>query len=120
MLNSKRIRLVVDFVGVLIGAIIAAFAIEEFLVPCTILDGGVVGISIMINNLTRLPLSILTVVFNIPFLIIGSRKMGKMFIAKSAFGMAMFSVFLESFSKLKNATSEYLLAVSFGGVLLGI
>ncbi len=120
LLNSKKIRLIVDFAGILIGAVIAAFAIEEFLVPCTILDGGVVGIGIMINNLTRLPLSILTVVFNIPFLIVGSRKMGKMFIVKSAFGMAMFSVFLELFSKLKNATNEYLLAVSFGGVLLGI
>lgn len=32
--------------GIVLGAIIAAFAIEEFLVPCTILDGGVVGISI--------------------------------------------------------------------------
>lgn len=120
LLGSKKFRLVVDFVGILVGAVIAAFAIEEFLVPCTILDGGVVGIGIMINNLTRVPLSILTVVFNIPFLIVGSRKMGKMFIAKSAFGMAMFSVFLESFSKMKNATNEYLLAVSFGGVLLGI
>ncbi|MBQ1388571.1 MAG: YitT family protein [Clostridia bacterium] len=120
LLDSEKFRLAVDFIGILMGAVIAAFAIEEFLVPCTILDGGVVGISIMINNLTHLPLSVLTVVFNIPFLIIGSKKMGKMFIAKSAFGMAMFSVFLESFSKLKNATSEYLLAVSFGGVLLGI
>ena len=72
LLNNKRFRLVVDFVGIALGATIAAFAIEEFLVPCTILDGGVVGIGIMINNLTHLTLSILTVVFNIPFLIIGS------------------------------------------------
>ena len=35
-----------------LGAVIAAFAIEEFLVPNTILDGGVIGIGIMINNLT--------------------------------------------------------------------
>lgn len=120
LLNNKRFRLVVDFVGIALGATIAAFAIEEFLVPCTILDGGVVGIGIMINNLTHLTLSILTVVFNIPFLIIGSRKMGKMFIAKSAFGMAVFSAFLQLFAPLKNPTNEYLLAVCFGGVLLGV
>ena len=118
--NSKVILLAVEFVGMLIGAMIAAFAIEEFLVPCTILDGGVVGIGIMINNLTKIPLSVLTVVFNIPFLIIGSRKMGRMFIIKSAYAMALFSVFLEIFSKLESATDEYLLAVSFGGVILGI
>ena len=120
ILNNKKFRLAVDFVGILIGATIAAFAIEEFLVPCTILDGGVVGVGIMINNITSIPLSVLTVLFNIPFLIVGSKKMGKMFIIKSAFGMAVFSIFLELFSKLKNATSEYLLAVCFGGVLLGV
>ena len=120
VLDNKKFRLVVDFIGIALGAIIAAFAIEEFLVPCTIHDGGVVGIGIMINNLTNIPLSILTVVFNIPFLIIGSRKMGKMFIVKSAFGMAAFSAFLQIFAPLKNATNEYLLAVCFGGVLLGV
>ena len=119
ILSNKHFRLVVDFIGIAVGAIIAAFAIEEFLVPCTILDGGVVGIGIMINNLTAIPLSILTVIFNIPFLIIGSRKMGKMFIAKSAFGMIVFSLFLHICAHIEHVTNEYLLAVSFGGVLLG-
>lgn len=120
LIGNKKIMTVIDFIGITVGAIIAAFAIEEFLVPCTILDGGVVGIGIMINNLTQIPLSVLTVAFNIPFLIIGSRKMGKLFIIKSAVGMAVFSAFLEVFAELKNATAEYLLAVSFGGVLLGV
>ena len=81
--ESKLIRRIIDFIGIALGAVIAAFAIEEFLVPCTILDGGVVGIGIMINNLTNIPLSLLTVVFNVPFLVIGSRKMGRMFILKA-------------------------------------
>ncbi len=119
VLNNNRFILIIDFFGIVLGAIIAAFAIEEFLVPCTILDGGVVGISIMINNLMNVPLSILTVIFNIPFLIIGSRKMGKMFVIKSAFGMIVFSAFLQFFAPLKNATNDYILAVCFGGVLLG-
>ena len=120
LLNNKIVRVIVDFVGIVVGACVAAFAIEEFLVPCTILDGGVVGISIMVNNLTNIPLSILTVALNIPFLIIGSRKMGRMFIVKSSFAMIVFSVFLQIFAPLRNATNEYLLAVSFGGVLLGV
>ncbi len=120
MLKNKYIRKVIEFLGIAVGAVIATFAIEEFLVPCTILDGGVVGIGIMINNLTGISLSILTIIFNIPFLIIGTRKMGKMFIVKSAFGMTIFSVFLEIFAPMVNATDEYLLAVCFGGVILGI
>ena len=120
-IKSKRVfKYIFDYAVIAIGAIIAAFAIEEFLVPSTILDGGVVGISIMINNLVGVPLSILTIVLNIPFLIVGSRKMGKMFIAKSAFAMVVFSIALDVFAPLVDATEEILLAVSFGGVILGI
>jgi uncharacterized membrane-anchored protein YitT (DUF2179 family) len=120
MEKTAKVKILGDFLMLTIGSIIAAFAIEEFLVPCTILDGGVVGIGIMINNLTGISLSILTIVFNIPFLLIGSRKLGKMFIIKSGYAMAVFSVFLGIFEHFTNATSEYLLAVCFGGVLLGI
>ena len=62
ILSNKTVRLIVDFIGIAVGAVTAAFAIEEFLVPCTILDGGVVGIAIMINNLSGIPLGILTVI----------------------------------------------------------
>ena len=120
LLYNQKFRLIGEFFGILAGACIAAFAIEEFLVPCTILDGGVVGIGIMVNSLTGLSLSLLTVAFNIPFLIIGSRKMGKMFIVKSSFAMVTFSAFLEVFARLTDATHENLLAVCFGGVVLGI
>lgn len=117
--KSKKLNLVLDFVMITVGAIIAAFAIEEFLVPCTILDGGVIGIGIMVNNLTGISLSILTIVFNVPFLIIGARKMGYSFIIKSGFAMVVFSIFLEVFAPLSNITDQYLLAVCFGGVFLG-
>ena len=119
-MNNTYVKTFIDYVMLAIGAIIAAFAIEEFLVPNTILDGGVIGIGIMIKNLTGISLSILTIVLNVPFLLIGMRKLGKMFVVKSAFSMAVFSVFVEIFAPLANATSETLLAVSFGGVILGI
>ncbi|MBQ8924081.1 MAG: YitT family protein [Lachnospiraceae bacterium] len=120
IVTSKRLTTLLEFLIIGIGAIIAAFAIEEFLVPNTILDGGDVGMSIMINHLTGFSLSILTLCFNLPFLLIGYRKLGKTFILKSAYGMVIFSAFLKIFEKFANATSEYLLAVSFGGVILGV
>ena len=116
---NPKMRLFLDFLMLTVGSAIAAFAIEEFLVPCTILDGGVIGIGIMVNNLTHIPLSILTIVLNIPFLLIGSRKLGVTFIVKSGYAMAMFSIFLEVFAPWVNATDQYLLAVCFGGVILG-
>lgn len=117
---TKKLKTLFEFVMLTIGAVIAAFAIEEFLVPNTILDGGVIGIGIMINNLTGISLSILTIVLNVPFLIIGSRQLGKMFIVKAGYSMIVFSAFVEVFKNFQNATSETILAVCFGGVILGL
>ncbi len=120
MRRRITLDLFMEFVFITVGAVVAAFAIEEFLVGCTILDGGVVGIAIMLNTVFKIPLGLLTALLNLPFIIIGSRKLGKMFIAKSAYAMIVFSVFLEIFAPLKNMTNDYLLAVSFGGVILGL
>ncbi|MBD5396108.1 MAG: YitT family protein [Lachnospiraceae bacterium] len=118
--SKENMKEIFSYVTLVVGAMIAALSIEEFLVPCTILDGGVVGISIMINNLTRIPLGVLTMVLNLPFLIAGMRKLGTKFIIKSAVAMAVFSSSLEIFAPLTDMTRDYLLAVCFGGVFLGI
>ena len=122
--NGSFVRVAVkylwEYLMLALGAAIAAFAIEEFLVPCTILDGGVVGVSIMVNNLTGIRLSLLTLVLNIPFLMVGLKVLGRMFLMKAGFAMIMFSSFLEVFAPMVEMTDEYLLAVCFGGILLGI
>jgi uncharacterized membrane-anchored protein YitT (DUF2179 family) len=118
-MKKDILKKVFEYVMIFIGAVIAAFAIEEFLVPCTILDGGIVGVSIIINNLTGIKLGLLTFVLNIPFLIFGTKRLGHPFIIKSAYAMIIFSIFLEIFAEFVNATEEYLLAVCFGGVILG-
>ncbi|MCR4787094.1 MAG: YitT family protein [Lachnospiraceae bacterium] len=120
MESRQKIKIVTDIILIIAGAAIAAFAVEEFLVPNTILDGGVVGISIMVNALTNIPLGILTFLINLPFLIFGSFKLGKSFIVHSAVGMASFSVFVGIFEKWIEVTQVDLLAVVFGGVILGI
>ncbi len=108
------------FAMLILGAVIAALAIEAFLVPCTILDGGIVGISIMINNLSGISLGLMTLALNIPFLLMGMRKLGTKFIVKSAVAMVTFSSALEIFAHHIDITHEYLLAVCFGGVFLGV
>lgn len=122
MKKGSIFHLFFEFAMVALGAMVAAFAIEKFLVPNTILDGGVVGISIMINaKFPAIALGLLTFGINIPFLIVGMTRMGKLFIGKSAFGMAVFSLAVEAFDELElEITDQYLLAVVFGGVILGI
>ncbi|MCR4768450.1 MAG: YitT family protein [Saccharofermentans sp.] len=103
-----------------VGAVIAAFALEEFLVPFTILDGGIVGISMIISQLSGWPLGVLTIVLNIPFMILGYRRLGKRFLVKAIYAMVVFSSFLGVFEHMKEVTNQEILVVVFGGVLLGI
>ena len=118
-LFSLARRVLPPFLSLTIGAVAAAFALEEFLVPATILDGGIVGISIIIATLTPARLSWLTFLLNLPFLLIGAKNLGKRFFVSAVYAMALFSVMLGIFEDMANATADSLLAVVFGGVLLG-
>lgn len=116
----KGKREIASFLYLTIGAVFAAFAIEEFLVPVLVLDGGVVGVSMIISQLTGITLGILTFVLNIPFLIVGLKNMGKGFFIAAIYSMILFSVSLAVFTDLKYVTEDALLGVVFGGVLLGL
>ncbi len=105
---------------IMLGAACAAFSVECFLLPNTILDGGVTGVSMIIGKLTEIPLSILIVVINIPFFFVGYKALGKRFLFRGLLAILLFSSLLEVFSVVGRATDSQLLAVVFGGVLLGI
>ena len=111
---------IMPFMLLTAGAVIAALALEEFLVPFTILDGGVVGISMILNQLTGIKLGIFTIVLNIPFLIIGWKRMGTSFLVKALYSMVIFSVFLGVFEELPALTDQEILVIAFGGFTLGV
>lgn len=104
---------------IMIGASCAAFSIECFLVPNTILDGGITGISLMLSYATAVPLSIFIIAVNIPFFIVGYRHLGKRFLVRALWAMAIFAGMLLLFENVRTVTESELLAVVYGGVLLG-
>lgn len=122
MTNGKREirRVLFSYILVIFGAMVAAFAIEQILVPVQILDGGMVGVSIIVSSITPLPLSILTICFNLPLVWIGSRKLEKSFFVRTLIAMVIFSVSLSLFGEMAfTVTEDKLLATIFGGLLLG-
>ena len=118
--NKKLLDNFLSFLLITLGATLAALALEIFLVPNNIIDGGIIGISIMISYITKVKLSILTFVLNIPFLILGYKQLGKSFLIKAAYAMLVFSVLLEQFKPVPELTNDILLATVFGGLLLGV
>ena len=57
-------------VMIIIGAIFMAMSIELFLVPNQLLDGGIVGISIILSHLSGLEIGLFIFLLNIPFFFI--------------------------------------------------
>jgi uncharacterized membrane-anchored protein YitT (DUF2179 family) len=119
-IKNKSLRKVIEYLVLTLGSVISAFALQQFLIPNTILDGGITGISIIIYKLTEIPLGILVVLLNIPFIYIGYRNLGKRFLIRTGYSMLMFSLFLSFFELLSPFTEEILLATVFGGAILGL
>lgn len=117
---NKTTNYIVTFVMLFIGCAIAASALQCFLIPNTILDGGITGISIIIYKLFQVPIWLLVLILNIPFIYIGYRSLGKNFLIRTVFSMLIFSLFLSFFEIVTPFTEEKLLATVFGGALLGI
>ena len=110
-IRNKNAKIILDLIVILLGCILAALAIECFLIPNTILDGGITGVSIIIHKVFKIPLSFLIIILNIPFVYIGYRNLGKQFVIRTVYSMIMFSVFLDFFKNIESFTSENLLAI---------
>lgn len=119
-LKTKKYQALINFLMLTLGSIIGAFALETILIPNTILDGGVTGISIIISKLTSIPLSILVLILNIPFVYIGYKNMGKGFLMRAVYSMVLFSLSLSYFAYFDTLIDTILLATVYGGALLGL
>ena len=111
---------VLSYMFITIGILLASLALEIFLIPNRIIDGGITGISIILSFLTNINLSIFIIVINIPFLLLGFKHLGKNFLIRTTFAMIIFSFLLEQFKHVDVVTNDVLLATVFGGILLGI
>nr|WP_080847638.1 YitT family protein [Cytobacillus gottheilii] len=105
---------------IIIGAIFMGIGIEEFLVPNQILDGGIVGISIILSHLTNIKLGIFIFLLNIPFFYIGYKQIGKTFALSTLLGIGVLSLTTLLLHNVPVFTTDLLLATVFGGISLGI
>ncbi|UII74560.1 YitT family protein [Flagellimonas sp. HMM57] len=107
-----------DTFFIVTGIFSAAFGLESFLLPNRFIDGGATGISLLVTEVTNLPLWALIILVNIPFLVLGYRVLGKQFTIKAILailGLAMVLVFVQ----FPEVTQDKLLVAVFGGFFLG-
>jgi len=107
-----------DIILITAGIFSAAFGFKGFLLTNHFIDGGATGISLLISALTRIPLYILIIGVNIPFVILAFNVFGKQFAIKTALAIAGLSLCLATVT-FPNVTNDNLLVAVFGGFFLG-
>ena len=119
-IKNNRLKTILSYIIIILAATLAAYSLDTFLIPNNILDGGVTGISIIISKVFSIPISLLVILINIPFVYVGYRNLGKNFLIRTIIAMLTFSIALSFFESFHEVTDEILLATIFGGILLGI
>ena len=100
------------------GFFSAAFGLKGFLLSSHFIDGGVTGISMLLSEIFKKPLSIFILVINLPFVAIGYRQIGRAFAIKSVLSIAGLALVL-AFVEFPDITPDKLLTAAFGGFFIG-
>jgi len=103
---------------IFIGAGMAVFAMKGFMIPNHFMDGGVTGISLLLHEAFHINISILVIVFNLPFIYLGYQKIGKTFAIQTTLAVILLAIGLQLI-EIQPITTDKLLIAIFGGILIG-
>lgn len=103
----------------LVGVISAAFGLKGFLMPNGFIDGGVMGVSLIVHGIFDIRVSVLVVLFNLPFIVLAYQAIGRRFAVRSIFAIALLALAIY-FLPFPAITKDPLLISAFGGIFLGL
>ena len=107
-----------DFLFICSGVIMASIGLKGFLLPNNFLDSGAMGMSLLLKILTNVDVSLLIILVNLPFIILGARQISISFSVKSSLAILLLAV-LVHFISIPGITADKLLISIFGGFFLG-
>lgn len=110
---------ILRFAGLALGSLIYTIGLDVFLVPNNVIDGGVVGISLMGAHVTGLSFSFFIILLNIPFFIVGYKHIGKYFTMSSLFSVVCLSIWSKAIH-FHPLTYDPFLSTVFGGMIIGL
>jgi uncharacterized membrane-anchored protein YitT (DUF2179 family) len=101
-----------------IGILLIVLALKGFMIPNHFLDGGILGVSLLIHELYHVNLSLLLIFGNLPFVFLAYRKISKTMAMHSFIAVLILALGL-AFLEFPTVTTDKILISIFGGALLG-
>lgn len=109
-----------NYVGMAFGAAFAAMAIRIFLIPNELIDGGVIGISLILARLYgNSYLSFFLLILNLPFIYLAYKYIRRSFVLHMFIAIVLFAIFLSLLEALPPFNADPLEAIVIGGAMLG-
>ena len=113
-------KTIVDYIIIFIGASLFSVSFNLFIRDAQIAMGGITGISMIFNLIfPAVSMGIITLLVNLPFLILGSIKVGGEFMVKTVFASVVLSIVMGLTENLPALTSDPLLCSIYGGIGTG-
>jgi len=110
---------IVRILFIMLGSALVSIGLEIFLLPNNVIDGGMTGISIIASHLTKVQLGVFIFLFNLPFVVVGYKQIGKTFALSTVFAVICFSIGVSVLHPVPGITQDILLATIFGGIIMG-
>lgn len=111
-------REIINVTLIVLGIFSAGMGLKGFLMSSHFIDGGVTGISMLLSKVLGIPLPILILLINLPFIALGYRQIGSRFAFKSTLSIAGLAVCI-ALVKFPDITPDKLLTAIFGGFFIG-
>jgi uncharacterized membrane-anchored protein YitT (DUF2179 family) len=118
MKQIQLIRHIKDALFILLGVSMACIGLKCFLIPNGYIDGGAMGVSLLLQQMTNIELAIFVILVNLPFLVFGIKQISLQFTIKSILAITILAVLLH-YVNLPSITEDKLLIAVFGGFFLG-
>lgn len=118
--SNRILHFVLAYLGMAFGAFLAALAIRIFLTPNELIDGGVIGIAMILARLYGTSyLSYFLLILNVPFVYLAWRYIRRSFVVYMLAAIVFFTFFLFLLEKVPSFGADQLEAIVIGGVMLG-
>ena len=111
-----------DFLYLILGAFIYSIGTHSFIETANIAPGGAVGVALMLNHVTNLPVGRLTLMVNVPLLILAWFHLSRAFALRTAFACGICSVVLDYVIApvFPVYMGDQLMGSLYGGILVGV
>ncbi len=116
--RKSSLHILRDAAFIIMGVLSAGFGLKGFLIPNGFIDGGITGISLLIHIESDIPLALLIVTINLPFILLGWQQIGRIFSIKSIIAISLLA-FIVAVLPYPAVTNDKLLIAVFGGFFLG-